>query len=269
MGLGASYGLPGRDVERAFERGIRYFLWASLRRRDFGRGLRRLGARHREEMVIGIQTFWRRPSLMPWSVDRALRALDTDYVDILCLAWWNGAPPDRLLDQALAIRDKGKVRQIMISCHQRPMFEQFIDDRRYDAIMVRYNAAHPGAEREVFPFLASAPRRPAVVSFTATRWGSLLDSKFTPEGIATPRASDCYRFVLTNPNVDMCMTGAKTPKELDEAFVALDRGPMDEDEIAWMKKVGVTVRSNAKQPADAPVFRLADRIATYEPPWSR
>ena len=53
------------------------------------------------------------------------------------------------------------VRHIMVSCHHRPTFEKFIADPAFDAIMVRYNAAHPGAEREVFPHLAT--RRAATV----------------------------------------------------------------------------------------------------------
>ena len=36
--------------------------------------------------------------------------------------------------------------------------------------MIRYNAAHPGAERDIFPHLEA--RRPAVVAYTATSWRS-------------------------------------------------------------------------------------------------
>ena len=38
--------------------------------------------------------------------------------------------------------------------------------------MIRYNAAHPGAEQDVFPHLAA--RQPAVVAYTATSWRKLL-----------------------------------------------------------------------------------------------
>ena len=41
-----------------------------------------------------------------------------------------------------------------------------------DLLMIRYNAAHPGAEEEIFPYLAR--RRPAVVAYTATAWRKLL-----------------------------------------------------------------------------------------------
>ena len=140
------------------------------------------------------------------------------------------------------------------------MFEQFIADR-FDAIMVRYNAAHPGAEREVFPQLAM--RRPGVVAFTATRWGTLLDPKLTPEGERTPRASDCYRFALTNPNVDVTLAGPKDDVELEEALRAVERGPMNDDELAWMKRVGASVRAATTKRPRTSILDLFDALARF------
>ena len=40
------------------------------------------------------------------------------------------------------------------------------------ALMVRYNAAHRGAESEVFAALGA--NRQAIIAYTATRWGLLL-----------------------------------------------------------------------------------------------
>jgi aryl-alcohol dehydrogenase-like predicted oxidoreductase len=240
LGLGSSFGLPGREVERAFERGVTFFLWGSLRRGDFGGGLRNLAKDRRERVTIAIQSYTRVAWLMEGSVDRALRELRTDHVDLLTLSWWNAEIPRRIVDAALALREKGKVKHLMVSCHHRPTFERFIADPSIDALMVRYNAAHPGAEREVFPHLAG--RRPGVVSFTATRWGTLLDPRLTPEGERTPTPSDCYRFALSNPNVDVCLAGPRDAAQLDEALVTLERGPLASDELAWMRRVGAHVR---------------------------
>lgn len=261
LGLGSSFGLPARDVERAFERGVNFFLWGSLRKADFGVGLRNLAPKHREEMVIAVQSYTRFGSLMEWSVNRTLRFLKTDYVDVLCLAWWNGPPPRRIIDAALALREKGKIRKVMVSCHHRPAFEGFIKDPAIDALMLRYNAAHHGAEREVFPHLGT--RRPGTVAFTATRWGTLLDSKYVPEGAATPRASDCYRFALSNPNVDVCLAGPKDAEQLDEALVALERGPMDEDELAWMRRVGATVRAGTVARRGISPMDIIDKLSSF------
>jgi hypothetical protein len=147
----------------------------------------------------------------------------------------------------------------LISSHQRPTFGALIEDPSYGAIMVRYNAAHPGAEREVFPKLVSVipERRPAVLAFTATRWGKRLDHRLGPAEDSTPRASDCYRVVLTNPNVNATLVGPKNALELDEAMASLDRGPMSEEELSWMRRVGASVRDKASH---AGPVNVIDRI---------
>lgn len=268
IALGSSYGVAGRDIERAFERGVSTFLWGSRRRAGFAEGLRTLSA-HRDEMVIGIQSYTRIGFLMKPSVTSALKSLNTDYVDLLGLAWWNDVPSRRIWDAALALKERGLVRHIMVSCHHRPSFENFAKHDACEAWMLRYNAAHPGAEREVFPMFesgnANATSRPGVLAFTATRWGSLLDPSLAPKGEATPRASDCYRFALTSPHVDTCITGPRNGIELDEALVAMERGPMSDEELAWMKRVGVAVR-DAK---GGRAVGLLDRVASFLRPTKR
>ncbi|MBX7220271.1 MAG: aldo/keto reductase [Blastocatellia bacterium] len=241
LGLSASYGASGSDVEHAFDSGINYFYWGSFRTSDFGAGLRRIGAQNREKIVTVVQTYTRAGFFMRRSLESALRKLNTDYTDLLLLGWWNAVPPQRILDAALKLQAEGKAKHILISCHNRQMFKEFMANPAFGAIMVRYNAAHPGAETEVFPFLKQ--RRVGVVAYTATRWGDLVNPKKIPEGEAVPRASDCYRFALTNPSVDVSLIGPKNRDELNEAMLALDRGPMSEDELAWMKRVGKAVRN--------------------------
>jgi aryl-alcohol dehydrogenase-like predicted oxidoreductase len=263
LGLGSSYGLPAKDVERAFERGVRFFLWGSRRRAAFGEGLRNLGRAHREDMVVAIQTYTRMAMLMEWSVDRALKELRTDYVDVLGLAWWNGVPPERLVERAVRLREKGKIRHIMISGHDRPTFQRFLEDARIDVMMLRYNAAHPGAEREIFPHLpAESAARPGVVAFTATRWGTLINPAFVPEGEKVPRAGDCYRFAMSNPSVDVCLSGAKDGAELDEALAAVDAGALDPDEERWMRRVGAAVRSATVKNRQVSLLDAVDRLAS-------
>jgi aryl-alcohol dehydrogenase-like predicted oxidoreductase len=262
LGLGSSYGIEERDVERAFDRGIGYFYWGSVRRPAFGRGVRSCAKRDRDRVITVVQTYSRVAALVGPSLELALRGLKIEYTDFLLLGWWNEAPPERIVDAARRLVDQGKARHLLISGHNRPSFARYMDDATYGGIMVRYNAAHPGAEKEVFPLLpAPAERRPAVVAYTATRWGHLCDPKLTPPGEATPRASDCYRFALTNPDVNLCLAGPKNAAELDEAMAALDRGPMTADELAWMKRVGAFVRSNAAPAGRFAPIQIVDRVA--------
>ncbi|HEX7480114.1 MAG TPA: aldo/keto reductase [Polyangiales bacterium] len=256
LGVGSSFGIGGADLEYAFERGLNYFYWGSFRRPDFGRAVRQLARTRREQMVVVVQSYSRVATLMGPSLRSALRSLRTDYADYLLLGWWNEHPPARIMDAARRLRDQGRCKHLMVSCHNRLAFEHYAKDPDISAIMVRYNAAHPGAEHEVFPRLG--PQPPAVIAYTATRWGDLLNPALTPQGEVTPRASDCYRFVLSNPNVQVCITGPKNRGELDEALAALDRGPMSEDELSWMRRVGAEVKKHARPNSGA--VALADRL---------
>lgn len=244
LGLGSSFGLEAADIEHAFERGINLFYWGSIRRPGFGRGVAKLIGQRRDELVVAVQSYTRVAGLMRPSVERALRALKAEYADLLVLGWWNALPPERILDAARALQQAGRVRHLMISCHHRPSFEAYAACADLDVLMVRYNAAHPGAEQEVFPKLGEQP--PGVVAYTATRWGDLLNPALQPQQEPPPRASDCYRFALTHPAVDVCLAGPKNRVELDEALCALSRGPMDEEELAWMKRVGTEVKQRVR-----------------------
>ncbi len=256
LGLASSFGVESPDIEYSFERGINYFYWGSIRRPGFGRALRGLAKQDRERMVIVVQSYTRMAALMAPSLGRALRSLGTDYADFLLLGWWNERPPARIMDAARRLRDQGRCRHIMVSCHNRLAFEHFAKDPDISAIMVRYNAAHPGAEQEVFPRLGDDP--PALISYTATRWGDLINPALTPAGEATPRASDCYRFALSHPSVQVCLAGPKDRVELDEALAALERGPMSADELAWMRRVGAEVKKHARPSSGA--IALLDRV---------
>jgi predicted aldo/keto reductase-like oxidoreductase len=90
----------------------------------------------------------------------------------------------------------------------------------------------------VFPELPEGAARPAMVAYTATRWGSLLDPKKTPAREKTPAAEHCYSFCLSHPAVDMTLCGPATTEHVREAITALSKGPLDEEELAWMRRVG-------------------------------
>jgi aryl-alcohol dehydrogenase-like predicted oxidoreductase len=256
LGLGSTFGLSTADIHHAFERGVRYFYWGSVRRPAFGVGVRELARTHRDEMTVVVQSYARVAAMMSWSIDAARWRLGLDYFDVLLLGWWNAMPPASILDAAAALVDAGRVRTVMVSCHHRPSFELFAREPRIGAFMVRYNAAHIGAESEVFPRLGESP--PGVVAYTATRWGDLLQPSLVPAGESVPGASDCYRFALSHPAVDVVAAGPAGRAQLDEALAALDRGPMSDDELAWMKRVGAAVRSRAR--AQSTAVGLIDRL---------
>ncbi|MFO0549115.1 MAG: aldo/keto reductase [Polyangiaceae bacterium] len=256
LGLAAGYGVGAADVEFARERGVDFFYWGSARRRGFGEGLRRVLARDRASTKLVIQTYARWPSGIGRSLERALRALKTDYADVLLLGWWNLPPRAAILDAAAETVARGLAKHIMVSSHHRPTFVELARDPRIDLLMLRYNAAHPGAERDVFPLLTSD--RPGVVGYTTTSWGQLLDASLTPTDERTPTSTDCYRFSLGQPGIDACWMGARNRSDLEVALTAMELGPLSAEEDAWIRRVGTAVRDRTK--ARAGGMNVADRI---------
>lgn len=259
LGIAASYGITGKDVERAFERGVNLLYWGSARTKGFGEALKHIGARSREKMVLVTQSYARSPASIEKSLDKALRQLALDHTDILLLGWWNLPPRDEILDAAADIVRRKKARAVMLSCHHRPTFPVLARDARVDLLMMRYNAAHPGAERDVFPHLPE--RRPGIIAYTATSWGQLLKPAYIPAGERAPTGADCYRFALSSPYIDACYTGPKNADELDQALRALDLGPMTAEELEWMKRVGRTVHEKAKTRAG--FMNLGDKLINW------
>jgi aryl-alcohol dehydrogenase-like predicted oxidoreductase len=236
IGLSASYGAPADSVEYAFDQGVNYMYWGSMRREAFGEGLRRLAPK-RDRYALVIQSYSPIAPMISISLERALKRLNTDYADVLLLGLWNRPVPRRVMDVCRKMKERGRIRYVAISTHKRTLVPLLAADPDYDLFHVRYNAKHTGAEREIFPLLP-ASNRPGIVSFTATSWGQLLDAKKIPKGERTPTATDCYRFVLSNPAVDLCLTGPSNMDHVRDAVRALELGPMTDEEMSWMRRVG-------------------------------
>ena len=117
---------------------------------------------------------------------------------------------------------------------------------QFDLFHVRYNAAHRGAEEEIFRHLKDDDR-PGIVSYTATRWGQLLNPKNMPVGESVSAPSDCYRFAMSNSAVDVCMCGPKNIDEMRAALPALELGPLGEEDLERMKRIGDYVRSTTRK----------------------
>jgi len=233
LGLSSSYGMPAAAVEAAFEQGMNYLYFGSIRRRGFAEALRHLRPR-RERMVLVLQSYSRLASFLTFTFERGLRRIGYDHADVLLLGMWNKPVSPRILDAARRLKERGLVRFVAASTHHRPLVPAGVDD--VDIFHVRYNAVHAGAEQDVFPHLAGVGR-PGIVAFTATSHRQLLRSKrIAAEKV--PTAGDCYRHVLSNPGVDVCMTGLSSAEQTEHALAALRRGPMSADELAWMRRVG-------------------------------
>ncbi len=242
LGIGSSAVGSERFVEEAVAQGINYLYWGSIRRPAFGRALRHVARRNREGVVLTVQSYSRVAALLRPSIEIALRRAGLEYFDFLLLGMWNEPPRKGIVEAALRLRAQGKVRHLMLSTHNRPSLQRHFRDFEagrspFDVFMLRYNAVHRGAERDVFPHLPER-RPPGLIAYTATRWGHLLDPAKMPPGEAPPPARDCYRFALSHPAVSMVLCGPANREQMQEAIRALDAGPLDPDEQARLRRIG-------------------------------
>ena len=249
LGLACNYGIDAPGFERALERGMDYVFWTAMRTGHLRDPLRRVLRDRRDTITLAAG-----PSLgfFGGSVRRGteslLRKLGTDYIDALHLFWLGtgSAWTPATIDALTRLKAEGKIRAIAISIHDRERAGRLLADSPIDLFMIRYNAAHPGAERDIFPHRPAATqtrapaRAPAIVAYTATSWRKLLKK---PRGWTGPvmSAGDCYRFCLSSPHVDLTLAGPRNWTQLQEALDALDRGPLSAEEDCWMREFGKAV----------------------------
>jgi aryl-alcohol dehydrogenase-like predicted oxidoreductase len=245
MGIGADSGVPAHALEWAFERGINFFYWGSRRRPGMRQAIRTLAATQREKMVIALQTYDPTGLVLERTFLQGLNALAIDYADVFILGMRNGPVPRRILDKALALQERGYARHLCVSAHDRSAYRPHLEAKIFDLIMVRYNAAHRGAERDVFPLLARLERedRPGVICYNATRWGHLFDPRWMPPGERLPSPTDLYRYALSNPGIEMVLTAPETIQQLEENVKTLEMGPVSDEERAWLERIGDRVHA--------------------------
>ncbi len=251
MGLASGFGVPSAAIEKAFhEYGINY-LWLSVfMPRGMVRAIRNLAPKHREEMRIVLAWPGFAGFFLQKYVERWLKKLKIEQADLMVVQGLGKPPDQKFADRVHRLQDSGKVRFVGMSSHERPLFGKIARGEvkaPVDFFQVRYNAVHTGAEQDIFPHL---PRenRPGIVIFTATCWGKLLKSRLLPAGELPLAPADCYRFVLSHPDVNVCVTAPSTAAQMEDNLKALDAGPLDEEEMARIRRIGKHIYGKGSVP---------------------
>lgn len=240
LGISSSYGAPAAAFEEAFERGCNYFVMGSFmkgRSREMIEAIRNITKQgNREKLVVCMMEYTHSGWIGKSHFYKGLKKLGLDYVDVLMMGYYPSTPRKQVMDLAMGLKEKGIARHLALSGHSRKLFPKLMESP-IDIFQVRYNAANSGAEQDVFPF-CGGENRPGMISFTATRWGQLLKESKMPPGEKPLTARDCYRFVLSNPAVDICMTGARTLEMMRENLETLDSGPLNDHEMERIRRIG-------------------------------
>lgn len=233
---------PG-DVHHAVERGVNFLNWCG-HPDGMSRAVAEMGTR-REKVVVSWQLQSSDAAGAARELEDALQEMKTKYIDIVTLyyveserQWAEIAAEGGVLEVLRRACQQGKVRMIGMTSHQRAMAARIAASRErpLDMLMLRYNAAHRGAERDVFP--VTSPLGIPVVVYTCMRWGALpRPTPDDPTGFVPPPAREWYRFALANPSVAVAIFAPNGRAELDHDLALLEdwRPPAPEEHRAMVE----------------------------------
>jgi hypothetical protein len=151
-------------------------------------------------------------------------------------------------------------RAMGMTFHDRSAALAAIRARQVDIAFIRYNPDHAGANKDLFPHLHSSPgngrskgrtaARTLLFSFKST-FGYVPPEEMEQIGLPGsvywhPDITDHYRFVLSRPEIDGVLMGPQTPAELHGVAAALARGPLTEEEQAYLENVALVARGEAR-----------------------
>ena len=249
MGLSASYWPGKRTIHRALDAGVNYFFYFGFDL-QMVKTLREVLPGNRDRFVLGTGAYnyiWGAQDIRR-TLEKRLRQLRTDYIDVF--HFLGVMKPKEYTDGVRRdleiLRGDPRVRAIAMSVHDRAFAGELARDGALDILMIRYNAAHRGAEQEIFPQLE--PHGVGVVSYTATRWRYLLRRpRGWPAHGRVPTAGLCYRFVLSNPHVNVCLTAPSNLAQLEENLASLQSGPLPEVDMQFMREFGDAVHKQHRK----------------------
>jgi hypothetical protein len=127
--------------------------------------------------------------------------------------------------------------------HRRKLAVQAEREGALDITYIRYNAAHPGARRDVFPHL-EGKGRPLLFNFknvVSTELGPRRANAGTSLEGWMPRPTDYYRFVLSEPLFDGLLCKLGSPKEVRGLVQGLEQGPLSMEEQNHMIRLGTAI----------------------------
>jgi aryl-alcohol dehydrogenase-like predicted oxidoreductase len=244
------------------------------------RTLCKQGSSMRDQVVLATVSYVNHPEKLPGILADQFAELGVEYIDIFHWGWITDEQDmlslikkarqlqrvgdvsgtvallkDKQLEQkerADAINEeilrRGLVRHIGASFHSRAASRLWM--KNMDVMMLRYNIAHLGVEEDVVPFLTGEKQRdPGLVVFNTGHQGIRhFDSPPPgyPEGQYVPSIPDCYRFALSQPWVDLVLTGVSNREQVDQALSIIEQGPLSAEERAAMVRYGAIFRESWK-----------------------
>jgi predicted aldo/keto reductase-like oxidoreductase len=274
LGIGGGNSIESQDLLYAFERGINYFFFSSdLHHANYQHSTEALrtlcgkGSSVRDQVVLATVSYVDDPAKLVAAILDQFGELQIDYIDVFHWGWIltehdvstllhsarelheGGIITQQYrmlehLDRARSINtellQRGLARYIGMSFHSLHAASSAINE--IDVMMLRYNLANTRAEQHIVPLLSdNKDSNPGIVVFNTAHEGVFhlnMPPPGYPAGLLVPSIPNCYRFALSQPWVDLVLTGVTNRQEIDQALTTLEQGPLSEDEIAFYREYG-------------------------------
>jgi aryl-alcohol dehydrogenase-like predicted oxidoreductase len=257
-------------VREAIDLGVNFFDTAAAYGTEEVLG-KALKAVPRDRVVVATKAMFGHlaPERAVASLDRSLRQLDTDYIDVFQL---HGVSPDAyghaietLAPALLRERDKGKFRFLGITetspgDPEHEMIRRAVADGVWDTVMLGFHMMHQNARQKVYPLtrqqrvgtlqmfvvrnIFSQPERLAAALHQLVAEGELPQELAEAEdplgflvhdGGASSVTDAAYRFVRHEPGVDVVLFGTGDPAHLRSNIASILKPPLpegDRDKLA-------------------------------------
>jgi hypothetical protein len=235
------------SVIAAYESGINFFFVTADLHWPLYDGVRKGLARlldgnktRRDEIVVGVVSYLDDPLFSTLQFHEVIGEVPgLDRVDLMIAG---GVSSDQSfysrlnsLERARSQRHHGAVA-IGASFHQRSLALVADHHGLLDISYIRYNSGHPGARRDLFPYMRPA-RTGLVFNFKSvlSRVSKEMFQNFgLPSNYWLPDMCDYYRFVLSRQEIDGILCSPMTADEVRGMVAALDKGPLTQEEQEYM-----------------------------------
>ncbi len=235
------------SVIAAYESGINFFFVTADLHWPLYDGVRKGLARlldgnktRRDEIVVGVVSYLDDPLFSTLQFHEVIGEVPgLDRVDLMIAG---GVSSDQSfysrlnsLERARSQRHHGAVA-IGASFHQRSLALVADHHGLLDISYIRYNSGHPGARRDLFPYMRPA-RTGLVFNFKSvlSRVSKEMFQNFgLPSNYWLPDMCDYSRFVLSRQEIDGILCSPMTADEVRGMVAALDKGPLTQEEQEYM-----------------------------------
>ena len=171
-------------------------------------------------------------------LDEQLQKLDVEYVDYYLFHAVNKKSYEEkvlglnLIDRALKAKEEGKIRHIGFSFHDTPeVLKEIIDSGHFELMLVQYNIVDQ-VNHEIINY---AGEKGLAVAIMGTVGGGRLAGKNLPEEMKkwlTPGRDNfadlAFKFVMSNPNVSVALSGMGSEEMLDDNLSITSRDDYDQ-----------------------------------------